>query len=333
MTPDTPIKVALLGPSPSAAASVIAEHAGELATMIPVPDPSDDAQMGAALAQAHVIIGGLPDRDLAMPQLRMVHATGAGIDHLPLHRLADDVVVCNAYEHGQGMAEHVIAMMLMVRRSILVYDRDLRRGHWNKQRHGPFGLYSEMREQTMGIVGFGTIGKALVPLAQAFGMDVEVVRSRSHDGPPPAGVRRQVGPDQLDEVLAASDVVVLALPLNDETRGIIAREQLKAMRPTAILINVARGPVVDEDALYEALVDKTIAGAGIDVWYRYPQADEDILPSTRPFHELDNVVMTPHTAGWTMQTARDRWVFIGRNIARLAQGQVPLNVVHGTTAD
>lgn len=324
---DNEVTVALMGASPAGAQAAIAAHTGTLAEFRSVPDTGDVEAVDAALAVADVVVGRLPDRDVEAPRLRLIHATGAGVDHYPAERIPSAAWLCNAYEHGQGMAEHVIAMTLVLRRRIHTYDRDLRQGRWNRGDHGPHGLYPELREQTMGIVGFGTIGRALLPMARAFGMEVQAVRSRDHGTPAPDGVSVQVGPDGLDDVLAAADVVVLAVPLDEDTRGMIGRRELALMGPDTLLINVARGPVVDEDALYEALVDGTIAGAGIDVWYRYPQGGEDTLPATRPFHELDNVVMTPHTAGWTTQTARDRWAFIGRNIARLARGETPLNVV------
>jgi len=331
-TVEPPVRVALMGESPAGAQAAIEAHTEGLARFLSAPDLSDLDRVGEVLAQADAVVGALPTEAFDAPNLRLVHATGAGVDHYARHLIPGDAYLCNAYEHGPGMAEHVIAMMLMLRRDILTFDRDLRRGDWNRQRFGPHGLYPELRESTLGIVGFGTIGRALVPLAQAFGMDVHAIRSRRSDDPAPAGVSFQGGPEDLDRVLEAADTLVVAVPLDDATRGMIGKVQLARMRPTALVINIARGPVVDEDALYEALVDGTIAGAGIDVWYRYPSGDQDCMPSTRPFHELSNVVMTPHTAGWTEQTARDRWAFIGRNLARFARGETPLNIVGGPSA-
>jgi phosphoglycerate dehydrogenase-like enzyme len=117
--------------------------------------------------------------------------------------------------------------------------------------------------------------------------------------------------------------------LNAETRGLIDRRRLGLMKRSAVLINVARGEVVAEDALYEALRDRVIAGAVIDTWYVYPAAGEpDPYPSRRPFHELPNVIMTPHASGWTDKLLGRRWRVMADNLERLAAGQELRNVVH-----
>jgi phosphoglycerate dehydrogenase-like enzyme len=135
--------------------------------------------------------------------------------------------------------------------------------------------------------------------------------------------------DALHEVLAESDFVVIAVPLQDDTIGLIDAAALRAMKPGAFLVNVARGPVIDEDALYEALRDRAIGGAALDVWYRYPDNKVSGRASTRPFHELDNVIVTPHIAGWTEGTFRHRWEAIDDNLRRLATGEPLVNVVRG----
>jgi phosphoglycerate dehydrogenase-like enzyme len=324
---DGKITVGLIGANVCAARATIEAHAGGLAEFLTAPDAADQARVREVLARAEAVVGQMPKEPYDAPLLRLVHATGAGVEHYRRDLFPPGVVLCNAYEHGPGIAEHVVAMLLMLRRDIPTFDRDLRAGRWNRHRSGPEGFYAELRGSTMAILGFGAIGRALVPIASALGMSVQVIRSRRPEGAPPEGVAFAGGPEDLDRVLDASDVLVVAVPLDEITRGMIGRRELALLGPEGILINVARGPVVDEDALYEALVDGTIAGAGIDVWYRYPQGDEECMPADRPFHELANVVMTPHTSGWTQQTARGRWAFIGGNLARLARGETPLNIV------
>ncbi len=127
-------------------------------------------------------------------------------------------------------------------------------------------------------------------------------------------------------VLAEGDFVVLALPLSAETTGLIGAIELATMKPSAFLINVARGDVVDEAALYAALRDRTIAGAAIDVWYRYPGLDNATLPANLPFHELTNVIMTPHIAGATEPTFFYRWSLINDNLRRIRDGEPLANV-------
>ena len=128
-------------------------------------------------------------------------------------------------------------------------------------------------------------------------------------------------------MLARADYLAITLALTAETRGLIGARQLALMKPTAVLINVARGEVVDEDALYEALHHGTIAGAALDVWYRYPADGAPTLPGHRSFHELPNVLMTPHVSGWTEGMMDARAGVIAENIHRTARGEAPVNLV------
>jgi len=180
----------------------------------------------------------------------------------------------------------------------------------------------------MGIIGFGRIGRALVDMADAFGLDVVAMRSSEPTGSPPTGVEYVVGPDGLDRLLDDADVAVLSLPLTEDTEGLIGAAELDRIGTDGYLINVARGPVVDQEALYDALSTESIAGAGIDTWYNYPDdRSGQCEPASYPFGELDNIVMTPHVAGWPEPTAEHRWPFIAENIDRIARGERPENIV------
>ena len=139
--------------------------------------------------------------------------------------------------------------------------------------------------------------------------------------------------DRLGELLAQSDYVVLACPLTEATRGMLSMRQLKQMKPTAVLINVARAEIADEADLYAALKDGVIAGAVLDAWYRYPtSATDEVTPSRFPFGDLANVRMTPHSAAWTDGIWKRRCVVFGDNIARLRAGEPLLNVVRAPLA-
>jgi len=131
----------------------------------------------------------------------------------------------------------------------------------------------------------------------------------------------------MDEVLRRSDYVVVSMPATSDTIGSIDRTRLRLMKSTAFLVNVARAEIVDEDALYEALAQRSIAGAALDVWYRYPREAGPTAPATRPFHELPNVLMTPHVSGWTDGMLEARAKLIAENIRRVAHGEIPLNLV------
>jgi phosphoglycerate dehydrogenase-like enzyme len=141
------------------------------------------------------------------------------------------------------------------------------------------------------------------------------------------------GPGELDHLLEAADFVVVACPLSEATRGLIGKAELDRMKPGAVLINVARGPIVDEDALFAALRARRIGGAALDTWYRYPEGDDPALrPSRHPFHEQGNVVMTPHCSGWTEGLMARRFALICDNLERLQAGRPLLNQVHPASA-
>jgi phosphoglycerate dehydrogenase-like enzyme len=192
----------------------------------------------------------------------------------------------------------------------------------------------ELRGRTLAVIGLGRIGGAVARAGAFFGMRVlAVTRTPAAARPEETGGAIVSGLETLHQVLAEADFVVMAVPQNDTTRGLIGPAEFAAMKRNAYLINVARGGIVDEAALYDALSTRTIAGAAIDVWYQYPAADEIRLPSAYPFHELDNILMTPHISGATDGTFSYRWEFINDNIRRLAAGEPLQNVVKvGTSA-
>src|SRR5271169_3674794 len=135
------------------------------------------------------------------------------------------------------------------------------------------------------------------------------------------------GPESIDEVIERSDYLLIAMPATPDTLGLIDRRRLGLMKSTAFLINVARAEIVDEEALYENLATRSIAGAALDVWYRYPGAAAPTPPAARPFHDLPNVLMTPHVSGWTDEMLDARGKLIAENIRRIAVGETPLNLV------
>jgi phosphoglycerate dehydrogenase-like enzyme len=256
-----------------------------------------------------------------------VQVPGAGLDRIDRTALAPHAALANAYGHDVGIAEYVIGAMLALARSFCRIDADLRRGRWDSVWSGaPVPLWSELAGKTLGILGYGRIGQAVARRALAFDMDVLAIR-RDTSRPDPHGLAFVRGPDALDEVLGRADHLALTLALTPETRGLIGTRELALMKPTAVLINVARGEVVDEDALYEALDRGVIAGAALDVWYRYPAGDAPTHPGHRPFHALPNVLMTPHVSGWTEGMMDARAGLIAENIHRTARGEPPVNLI------
>ncbi|WP_432048566.1 2-hydroxyacid dehydrogenase [Streptomyces asiaticus] len=292
----------------------------------------DAARIADTIASVDVYVGSQLGEDHARRarRLRLVHVVGAGYDGIPLEALGPDVTVANTFHHGASIAEHVLMCVLMLSRRVLAADRELRAGRWRNVAVDatlPFG--DTLRGRRVGVIGFGETGREIGRLCQAVGLGVRAVR-RDPSVPLPDGLRPDWvgGTDRLPELLADSDIVVVTVPLSPATRGLIGPAELAAMGPQALLVNVARGPVVREEALYEALSAGTIAGAALDVWWAAPPH----APSRLPFHTLPNVVMTPHNSGHTEETFAARATEIAANINRLAAGSPLGNVVRAGRA-
>jgi len=264
----------------------------------------------------------------AAPRLKLLQLPGAGTDDIDFSTVPPHTTVCNVYEHEIGIAEYVLAGMLQWTIGLPKLDAALRRGDWwGSALCGPW--HGELHGQTLGIVGYGRIGRETARRALAFGMHV-IACSRTPRGAD--GLVERVEPmSALEALLGQADFVLMALPLEPATQGLIGPAQLARMKPTSVLINVARGALIDEAALFAACRERRIGGAILDTWYRYP-APEDPHgePSAFPFRALDNVIMTPHASGWTEGLRPRRNRVIAENLDRLARGEPLRNVVrHG----
>jgi phosphoglycerate dehydrogenase-like enzyme len=237
-------------------------------------------------------------------------------------------LVANTFNHEQSIAEYVVATSILLRRRFLDQDRQLRTGVWATS------VYDDALSQPdalgaahVGFVGFGHIGRCCWNLLRQFGCTASAVTGRGVVDEP-EGLRWAGRTDRLGELMAESDVVVVSAPLSESTAGMVGESELRALGPAGVLINVGRGPLVQETAIYAALANREIAGAALDVWYDYP-ANGTGSPSPLPFAELDNVVMTPHSSGITRQTFIGRVDDITANIGRLQRGEALLNLVAG----
>ncbi len=304
---------------PGFAALLDGEH--EIAVVSDGLDGSGEAE---ALAAADVVLGFRYGADAPALSARLYQIVGAGHDAVDTRRLPADCAVCNCYGHEQAIAEYVFAALLARHVPLLEADAELRRGGWFHAAGRPEGLRSELGSQAIGIVGHGHIGRELAARAAAFGMEVHMANRSPVQGPY-AGIW---GLDALAEMAGRVDVVVNTLPLTEETRGLIGAAVLGAMRSDSVILNVGRGPVIDEDALYAALRDGRIGGAIIDTWYVYPSpGDPAPLPGRLPFHELSNVTMTPHMCAWTHGTVERRRAVMAANVNALGAGRALTHVV------
>jgi phosphoglycerate dehydrogenase-like enzyme len=291
----------------------------------------DEAGIVAQLSDADVLVSmAFTARMAAAAQrLRLVQVPGAGLDRIDRTALPAGAHLANAYGHETGIAEYIIGAMIALTRSFGRLDTRLRQGHWDSQ--WAIGapappLWPELAGKTLGILGFRRIGQALARRAAAFDMRVCGIRRQAQTAP--QGVAFLGGPERLDEVLQQADYLAVTLSLSGETRGLLDRRRLGLLRPTSFLINVARAEIIDEQALYDALASGLMAGAALDVWYHYPTEAGPAPPANQPFHELGNVIMTPHISGWTEGMIEARAQLIADNIGRIANGEAPLNAIN-----
>ena len=303
------------------------QHFGD-GVALNVTDLGDSDATHAQFASADVLITIGFDKSLPpTPHLKLIHLPSSGLDEIDFSVVPDGCRVCNAFEHAIGISEYVLAAMLHWIIDLPGRNQRFKAGDWADTPRLGAPFRRELAAQTIGCIGYGTIGQAIVTRASAFGARIlAVTRNPRPLQPPPAWLGSFA---ELDTLLQQSDFVVIACPLDDTTRGLIGAEQFSRMLPHAVLINVARGPIVDQDALFKTLRDHRIGGAVLDTWYRYPTPDTPtIQPAAHPFHELDNVLMTPHCSGWTDGLIPRRFATIIDNIERLRAGQPLINQVH-----
>lgn len=264
-------------------------------------------------------------REAEQLRTRLVHVPGAGADAVDTEALESDCAVCNVFEHEVPVAEYVLAAVLNHAIGYPGMIRDFAAEKWGetyfaRQPHG------EIAGKVIGLVGFGHIGKAVAERARAFGMRVHAV-SRSGRA---AQADWAADVSKLPDLLACADFLVIACPLTAETRGLIGVKEFAVMKRSAVLINIGRAQVVDEEALFRALESGRLGGATLDVWYQYPEAasDSQARPARFPFDRLPNVHCTAHSSAWTEAMFDRRYAVIADNLARLHGGQPLRNVIH-----
>jgi phosphoglycerate dehydrogenase-like enzyme len=250
----------------------------------------------------------------AMPQLKIIARAGVGYDGVDVQAATDHgVVVAIAPGTNQdSVAEHTFLLLLALARNLVSQHNPITEGKWPRKANLP------LRGRVLGLVGLGRIGKAVAMRGIAFGMKVI-----AYEPYPDKAFNEKHGIKllTLEDVLRQGDYISLHLPLINESKQLLNRKMLALMKPTAFLVNTSRGGVIDEESLYEALRDKKIAGAGLDVFEPEPP-----LP-TNPLLTLDNVVLTAHTAGVDTQSRDEMALLAAQCIARLSQGEWPADCI------
>jgi len=281
--------------------------------------------IASQFSQVDVVIdfgGSVGTREMlaAAQSVKLWQVLGTGLDHFDLNHWKSSgmpVAHCPGTLSAESLAEAAMMLMLMLAKRINEASALARSGHW----FGPTGI--ELSGRRLGLVGFGASARELAARARAFGMTLAAIdiRTPTKSDSEQYGLDLSGSPELLDELLATSNFVSLHVPLTPETRQLIDRRRIALMPDTSYLINVARGALVDEGALVDALESGDIAGAGLDVF------EDEPLSSSSPFMTLKNVVVTPHIAGATDATARRRAQLAAENCDRIVRNQKPKHLV------
>ncbi|MFU0506140.1 hydroxyacid dehydrogenase [Pseudaminobacter sp. NGMCC 1.201702] len=279
----------------------------------------DGATLTAEARNADIIIvrAPLPAALFAeAPALRAAIRHGAGLDMIPVAAATKaGVLVANVPGvNARSVAEHVIFVTLALLRRFRAMDGDLRTLGWLAARDHA-NLTNELSGRTIGIVGMGNVGRAVFSIARD-GFGLNVFANTRNPANLPSGARFGT----IERLVEESDVIVLCCPLTPETTGLISRERIGRMKSSALLVNVSRGPVIDDDALIEALRENRLAGAALDVFATQP------LPSDHPYFSLPNVIVTPHMAGITEESMERMGIGAAAEAIRVLAGELPVNL-------
>lgn len=285
--------------------------------------------LGPQISDAEVIVNGSTKLDKATidlcPKLLLVHQAGMGYDNVDLdYCTSKSIQVANVpLANSIAVAEHTLFLMIFLAKNIRTTPGSL------MKRKTPGVMGSELYGKTLLIIGLGSSGTEVAKRAKAFGMKVLAITNDpiiGSSGKPgwekPYFADEIKSPESLKEYLPIADYVSLHLPLNRETEGLIGARELELMKKSAYLVNVARGPIVDKEALFNALAGKRISGAAFDVFWDEPAHPDDKML------KLENFVLTPHVAGWTRESVEAIAGVIAANIARVAEGKTALTLVN-----
>lgn len=319
------------------------------------PRPHDDKLLGALRERVaphweieadesrhdfSVLIDGHPSDDYIaqQPELKAVIIPFAGVPPATLEvmRRHPNLALYNLHHNAPETAELALTLLLAAAKSLVPVDQMLRRGDWSPRYDPSHSI--RLAGRTAAVVGMGHVGRRIVAGCAALGMKVVGIRrQREPDDPPEVH-----GFEDLAAALRGTDVLILAAPLTKETQGLIGRAELALLNPNGIVVNIARAGLLDEAALYDALASRRLFGAGLDVWYQYPEVGASpgskqdakmpptalgTWPSQLPFHELDNVVMSPHRGGASLDVAQARIEAIAETLSSLVElGQAPNGV-------
>ena len=293
-----------------------------------VPADFSEETIAAEAADSDVLLGPYVTETIltAAKKLRLIQVPWTGMDTFNFEAVRNtDVPVCNTHSNADSVAEMCLAIVLDLVKKISYHDRKMRAGSWNRDQK-PLDLKAGMLNAKKAVIlGYGNIGSRIGRLLAAFGTRIAAVDSRAAASDI---VSEVFANEEMKTALADADIVVSTLPLTDATRGLLGAELIGSMKNGAILVNMSRAAVVDEDALWDALSEGRIAGFGSDVWWTTPKRGESqSWPSAKhAFTELDNVVLSPHRAGF-VENSFPHLDGAVRNLIALEKGEPLADIV------
>jgi phosphoglycerate dehydrogenase-like enzyme len=304
--------------------SIVSEVVGDVAEIRYLADLEDNGRR-EILSRAEVLLARNTAKELRADELalvrnaRLIQFLSAGLDYLPLNDLPAGVPIGkNAGAYAEPMAEHALAMALAASKRLVIEHQNLTRGEFNQ-----FTPNKMLRGRICGIFGFGGIGAATARLMRCVGMSIHAINRR---GATDEKVDWIGTPNRLDELMAAADVFVISAPLTRATQGVIGKRELSLMKEDAILINLARGEIVDEDALYEHLKSKPKFTACLDAWWIEPVRHGEFRMN-RPFLQLQNIIGSPHNSASVADAYEVALRYALANCRRALLGQTPLHLL------
>ncbi len=289
-------------------------------------------------ADFSILVAGFPSQEdlAASPNLTTLVIPWAGLPELTRQYLKQhpDVVVHNIHHNASSVAESALTLLLAVAKETLPFDAKMRQHDWGSRYDSDNQSLLLDGKQAL-VLGYGAIGKRIARLCHAFGMRVHATRRSQLKSEEIFEDLWVHPPHKLHDLLPTTQALILSVPLTDETRGLLGGQELGSLPSNAVLVNIGRGAIVDEEALFLALKEKSLFGAGLDVWYNYPKdipSRNNTPPSKFPFHTLDNVIMSPHRADHCDDTGRLRMLHLAEVLKAAALGQTlpnPVNLAVG----
>ncbi len=325
------MKVLMMWQVPAHLRTYFAEHLDKSIEMV-IPRTDDPSELISLAGDVEAMVGWRPSPALfdAAPKCRMLQIPGVGVQHLTsLLQRYPQITLCNNHDNTYFTAQHALSMLLALTNRIITHDARVRQGRWGHNLGGDQPPVSyPLLDRTIGIAGLGALGSNFARFVSGFDVRLIGLRNDPKKGGPKE-IGQVYGPDQMDEFLRATDILVLCVPQTPDTEGMITRHHLELLGPEGLVVNMARGSVIIEQDLFDALEQGVIAGAALDVWWdETPKPGTDGLsyPYHYPFHQFDNVVMSPHRGSSPIEDVR-RWRSVVENLGRLARGEELINKV------